>query len=361
MDVRGLKRDVRRGAVSLEQLLEAVEKLARDVRRLEAENSRLRQRLARYEPDVLQESSGEDESSEQPERSVRYSVADEERRRGKKGPAPKRRGRVSTAEKLKDAQRIDDLYPDGARPQDCEEVTQRVVWRIENGQAVRVGYRIHSASDGTTAEVLGVLPRGEFDVEIVLAVAYLTYILRISLDQVCFLGAVLLEVAAVEVAGGRLAQPVIAGVGIRIRTAVLSGWRSPRWSARTRPAGRWGRRPVTSPCSPRPPKRCCCSTVPRACRHCRDCCRRRSSTACSSATTMPAIKGSRAHRSALAHLLRKAIKLTLLYPQNTTYREFLDFPAGDLPRGRSSPGRQTTGENRPRASAGGRGRFSRGL
>lgn len=64
MDVRGLKRDVQRGAASIEQVLEVVLRLDRRVRRLEAENSRLRGRLAQYEPDAARESSARDEAEE---------------------------------------------------------------------------------------------------------------------------------------------------------------------------------------------------------------------------------------------------------------------------------------------------------
>jgi hypothetical protein len=61
----------------------------------------------------------------------------------------------------------------------------RVVWRIEKGRAVRVGYRLHRGPDGERAAVLDVLPQGEFDLQIVIALAYLTYIMRLSLDQAC--------------------------------------------------------------------------------------------------------------------------------------------------------------------------------
>lgn len=321
MDVRGLKRDVERGSVSLEQLLEVIEKLDRRLRRVEQENSRLRHRLGQYEPEVLEEEgSAEEESGDGPSR---YSVADEKRRRGHRPPAPKRRGRISTAEKLSQSDRIESLYPDGARPQDCQEVTQRVVWRIENGQAVRVGYRVHRGPDGVTAKVADVLPRGEFDVQIVLAVAYLTYILRISLDQVCELmrffwklplsksqaDALLNQLSrGWESEFNRLCQRLaVASVVCTDETGWMVGSSSSNAAVFATPS----------------------ETVLLF-----DCVKGR--------TTLEKLlppevfdgvlvsddhasyQGLAAAQKCWAHLLRKAIKLSLLYPHNRTYREFLD-------------------------------------
>ena len=55
MDVRQLKTDFRDGRLSADQLLDAIDKLHQTVKRLQAEVDRLTQRLAQYEPGVLQE------------------------------------------------------------------------------------------------------------------------------------------------------------------------------------------------------------------------------------------------------------------------------------------------------------------
>lgn len=189
MDVRRLKQDVSNQTCSLDSLFELIEGLDRRVRRLEVENSRLRERLGKYEPEVLKspkmESKNDGNASEGD--SQDYSLQSEEKRRCKKKKKrkPARQGRVSTEEKLKSAERIEDLFPDGVSPKHSEFDSVRVVWRIENGQAVLVGYRLHRGPNGEKASIPGVLPQGEFDMQIIVALAYLTYILRLSLDQAC--------------------------------------------------------------------------------------------------------------------------------------------------------------------------------
>jgi len=55
MDLRSLNKDVRRGAVGLEEVLGLLEKLNRRLGKVERENRRLRERLAQYEPEIAKE------------------------------------------------------------------------------------------------------------------------------------------------------------------------------------------------------------------------------------------------------------------------------------------------------------------
>jgi len=189
MDVRRLKQDVSNKTRSLDSLFELIEGLDRRVRHLEAENARLRERLGKYEPEVLKSSKSESKNDGNASNadSQHYSLESEEKRGPKKRKKQQsgRQGRVSTEEKLKSAERIEDLFPDGVSPKRCEFDSVRVAWRIENGRAVLVGYRLHRGPNGEKATVPGVLPQGEFDLQIIVALAYLTYILRLSLDQAC--------------------------------------------------------------------------------------------------------------------------------------------------------------------------------
>jgi len=57
--------------------------------------------------------------------------------------------------------------------------------RIENGQAVRVAYQIYRGPNGQRANIEGVLPRSEFGIEIHISIAYLTFIVGLSIDKVC--------------------------------------------------------------------------------------------------------------------------------------------------------------------------------
>lgn len=94
---------------------------------------------------------------------------------------------MSTTTKWEQAARYEDLYPAGVAAGRCTPAGRRVVWRIEHGQAVLVGYRLHRGPDGAVAQPSDVLPRGEFDLQILLTVAFLAYVVRVSLDQICAL------------------------------------------------------------------------------------------------------------------------------------------------------------------------------
>ena len=187
MDFRSLKQDVLNQSRSLDSLFELIERLDRRVRQLESENSRLRERLGKYEPEVLKPESTEPSAAGPVSGgdSQDYSLESEEKRRKKRRSRPARLGRVSTEQKLESAQRIEDLFPEGADPKQCEFDSVRVAWRIENGQAVLVGYRLHRDPNGEKGNVPDVFAQGEFDLQIIVALAYLTYIMRLSLDQTC--------------------------------------------------------------------------------------------------------------------------------------------------------------------------------
>lgn len=89
---------------------------------------------------------------------------------------------------MAEAQRIEDVLPEGATPKQCVESHTRVAWRLENGVAVRVGYRIHKRHfRNNPARVPGLLPHGEFGIEFAVLLAFLVYIVRVSLDQACLL------------------------------------------------------------------------------------------------------------------------------------------------------------------------------
>lgn len=122
-----------------------------------------------------------------------YSLRSEEQRQAKakkirkrkRGTKPKRPGRRATSTKVDLAQRGELVLPPGYSIEECREVGERVVWRIENGRAVRVVYHIYRGPNGERGVIDGVPDRAEFGLEIQVAVAYLTYVIGISLDKVC--------------------------------------------------------------------------------------------------------------------------------------------------------------------------------
>lgn len=120
-----------------------------------------------------------------------FSVRSEEQRQAARGNGPPqrnkpaRRGRVTTAEKIRQAERTEPCFPAGAAEKDCHLSHTRVVWRLEAGRAVLVAYQIYRAGNGRYGAIRGVLGRSEFGLEIVLAISFLVHQLGLSFDQVC--------------------------------------------------------------------------------------------------------------------------------------------------------------------------------
>lgn len=169
----------------IERLFDLLEKQARRCDRLEKENARLRQRIAESEKQGPPQPPSSAEASTES-----YSLSAEEKRRRRKRllttKAKKRKaGRKPNQEKQKTVVRWVDILPEGARKKDCLLQSERPVWRIEAGRAVRVGYRVYRLSWGETPRVPGVLPRCEYGVEVHVLLAYLVYILGVSIDKAC--------------------------------------------------------------------------------------------------------------------------------------------------------------------------------
>jgi transposase len=102
------------------------------------------------------------------------------RRRRKKSP-----GRTPTEVKFAAADYVEDIYPDKVRRADCRLVRERAVWRLIDGKARRVGYRIHAGPDGQEPRIPGVTPRCEYGIELLVVLAFLVYLIGISLDKAC--------------------------------------------------------------------------------------------------------------------------------------------------------------------------------
>jgi hypothetical protein len=120
-----------------------------------------------------------------------FSLRSEEKRQDarhkKKRRLPRqgRRGRFATADKVARAQREQDIVPEGVGKSDCQLSHTRPVWRLENGRAVLVAYHIYRGPNNRYGKIPGVLGRSEFGLEIVVAIAYLVYVVGLSFDKVC--------------------------------------------------------------------------------------------------------------------------------------------------------------------------------
>ena len=61
------------------------------------------------------------------------------------------------------------------------------MWRLENGLAVLIAYQIYRGPNDQYGKIPGVLGRSEFGLEIVAEIAQLVYIVGLSFDKVCML------------------------------------------------------------------------------------------------------------------------------------------------------------------------------
>jgi transposase len=187
MDVRRLKTEVREGRVSADWLLDALEEAYRRIGRLEAELGRVTQRLAQYEPEVAKEQNTS--PSLTAPRSSRYSLEAEEKRRREKQRRRRRKkkspGRRPNEVKFAEAHRTEEIYPPGVPHAQCRLVRRRAVWRLEDGRAVLVGYCVFNGPGGREPRIPGVTSRCEYGLEILVVLAFLVYAIGISLDKAC--------------------------------------------------------------------------------------------------------------------------------------------------------------------------------
>ncbi|MGY8881754.1 MAG: hypothetical protein ACKVJL_04925, partial [Dehalococcoidia bacterium] len=121
--------------MSVDELVALVRRLEQTIAELQVENARLKGQL-------------EDRDGQHPTQRLddEYSLEAEDKRSGGKGRKKQkssRRGRRTTAEKLAEANRHEDVFPDDVSPDDCSLHLSRVVRRIENGQTVLVAYHVY--------------------------------------------------------------------------------------------------------------------------------------------------------------------------------------------------------------------------
>jgi transposase len=180
MDVRRLRTDALDGRVSVDELLDLIQEQRQTIRRLETEVERLKARLEQYEPELRNEPSPRGDADAPDSFSM---DAEAKRRRGRKR-RKKSPGRRPNEIKFADAGRTEDIYPDGVERVQCRLLRERAVWRLEDGRAVLVGYRIFGGPGGEP-RIPGVTPRCEYGIEILVVLAFLVYVIGISLDKAC--------------------------------------------------------------------------------------------------------------------------------------------------------------------------------
>jgi transposase len=301
----------------------------RTIRDLEREIARLRERLQQYEPETSQVSQCDCDQQDvgQPADASQYSLAAEEKRRSRKKRGKNKKGRggrKSTDEKFKRAGRFENIYPDGCSPEECEPAGKRVVWRLIDGRAVLVAYRLFRKAGGReVAQPTNVLPRGEYDVLFLVTLAFLVFVTRISMDKACelvrFFWELPLQKSQADAMLNQLSrhwETEFDSLCELIATALVvymdeTGWKVGRdrnslWAFMNKLhcVFQFGCRKDAATLERMLP-----SGVFQGI----------------GVSDNAAVYGKfRRAQKCWAHLLRKAIKLSLLYPENEQYRQFLD-------------------------------------
>ena len=183
--IEALRQEVQAGRVGIERLLDL---LASQQRQLQATQQQLQ--AAQQRIDELEKKLGLPSPSaklDQP-----YSMRAEEQRQQARGKKPKRQrkgrlGRLRTKDKIALAERRESVFPEGVAAAECYLSHTRPVWRLEQSRAVLVAYDIYRNGHGQYGRIRGVLGRSEFGLEIVTEIAYLVYMVGLSFDKVCLL------------------------------------------------------------------------------------------------------------------------------------------------------------------------------
>jgi hypothetical protein len=171
-----LKEDLRAGRIDAHRLIDLILPLQRA---LNAAN----QRIAELEK---QRAGAATDKVDEP-----FSLRAEEKRqetRGKKKRKTKhkgRRGRITTADKVAQAERSEEVFPEGVDKSQCQLSHVRPVWRLKQNRAVLIAYHIYRGPGNRYGKIPGVLGRSEFGLEIIVQIAHLVYVVGLSFDKVC--------------------------------------------------------------------------------------------------------------------------------------------------------------------------------
>ncbi len=174
MDVEQLKQDVAKGHVSLDRLVELIVSLLKQIEKLQQQNAELQEKVDSKNPTERLDEQYSEKAEEKRQ-------AQGKKRKQQNSP---RRGRITTAEKIAQAERTEKLYPGGVDSTQCQVSHTRVVWRFENGRSVLVAYEVYRYKN-RFGQPPGVLGKSEYGIEIPVSLAYQVYCLGLSLDKAC--------------------------------------------------------------------------------------------------------------------------------------------------------------------------------
>jgi transposase len=183
--IETLRQQVQEGQISLDRLVDLLASQQRQLQVAQQQLQAANQRIAELEKRL-----GGPPTAKLDEP---FSMRCEEQRQEVRGNKPKRkqkkgrRGRVRTTDKITQAERTQPIFPEGIPPQQCRLSHTRPVWRLENGRAVLIAYEIYRGPNNQYGLIPGVLGRSEFGLEIITEIAYLVYVVGLSFDKVCLL------------------------------------------------------------------------------------------------------------------------------------------------------------------------------
>lgn len=179
MDVEQFRDDVRAGRIEPERLVDLIVTLQRELQAAYRRIEELEKKLGGSPTAKVEEPFSV--------RAEEKRQKDREKKKRRKQNRRLRRGRVSTADKVAQAARTEKAYPAGVAKEDCKLSHTRPVWRLEDGRAVLVAYEIYRGPGSRYGQIPGVLGRSEYGLEIVITIAHLVYIVGLSFDKVCLL------------------------------------------------------------------------------------------------------------------------------------------------------------------------------
>ncbi len=159
---------------------------------LRAENQRLKQRIAELEkknPTQRLQESYSVKADEKRRQDAKEKKSGKAKGHGSSGDrqASERRGRVPNQDKIDKADHHELVLPDGFDLPQCHPGIERPVWRIRDGKATLVVYEIWRGPNGEERQIDGVLPLSEFGFEIHVTVAFMVSMVGLSMDKVCTL------------------------------------------------------------------------------------------------------------------------------------------------------------------------------
>jgi len=175
-EIDKLKEDARAGRIGSDRLIDVIVSLQRQLQAAKERIEELEKQLGGAATAKVEEP---------------FSMRAEEQRQEARGRKKrkrkdkKRRGRLKSADKVKLAERTEAVFPEGVERRDCKLSHVRPVWRLENGRAVLVAYQIYRGPRKQYGKIPGVLGRSEFGMEILLEISHLVYVIGLSFDKVC--------------------------------------------------------------------------------------------------------------------------------------------------------------------------------